>query len=363
MVSFIVPFTERSYLPFDARLSLLLTELCSLANCEVILHVTGVISDKYSQVIRQLESSLVVVQQVKSDNDTYSAGQARNHAVTVAKSDYIFFIDADLAVAPELFSQLKARVHKLATIGPFAFEMYPCLYLSQQATVNFKSDFNAYLDSFMQGHNDMAEGIALASSCLLLNRNWFLQLGGFDIEFIGHGGEDFGLIHKLCLHYPISSFPADYADNIKGQHPGGYLGCRRYFSLYALQHLFEGRFLVHLWHSRPLTHHYHKRRVVNDKLLSDKLRQVRLIQQTVTLESTNSLQASCKVTGKVVADLNANFTSWMESNQIQNGYPIENYPGLFKWADNVVIKRTFRRKLRKLYLKPILFFKDMVFKT
>ncbi|MGL5128239.1 MAG: galactosyltransferase-related protein [Aeromonas popoffii] len=280
----------------------------------------------------------------------FSPGVTRNHAISLAKLDYIFLLDVDLLYSDRFYDCLYQQAHELSHCTNSAFEMYPCLYLTKEETERFDGDFQGCLESFLRGENHRVEGIALASSCLLMNREWFLQLGGFDEQFVGHGGEDLELIDRLTRHYPIGPRPADYGLNIKAQHPGDYQGFRRYFSYYALPHLFAGRFLVHQWHPRPLTHPYHKRRADNDQLLEQML--------------SRSEAERGPLKGPVVPchDLHGelpDFREWMIRLQEEAGYPVNEYPGLLRWQDGITPKRPLWRKLRKLYLNPRAFFRDM----
>ncbi len=280
----------------------------------------------------------------------FSPGVIRNSIILDVTHDYIFLNDSDLVINPRLSKEILEQRNKVQKIGKNAFEMYPCLYLTKEETERFDGDFQGCLESFLRGENHRVEGIALASSCLLLNREWFLQLGGFDEQFVGHGGEDLELIDRLTRHYPIGPRPDDYGLNIKAQHPGDYQGFRRYFSYYALPHLFAGRFLVHQWHPRPLTHPYHKRRAGNDQLLEQML--------------SRSEAERCPLKGPVVPCHNLNgelpdFREWMIRLQEEAGYPVNEYPGLLRWQDGITPKRPLWRKLRKLYLNPRAFFRDM----
>ncbi|WP_080741258.1 galactosyltransferase-related protein [Aeromonas veronii] len=280
----------------------------------------------------------------------YSPGQARNYAVANSSSKMIFIMDVDLLCAPRLAFELELRCIRCAQIDISGFEMYPCLYLTKEETAHFDGDFHGCLESFLRGENHRVEGIALASSCLLMNREWFLQLGGFDEQFVGHGGEDLELIDRLTRHYPIGPRPDDYALNIKAQHPGDYQGFRRYFSYYALPHLFAGRFLVHQWHPRPLTHPYHKRRANNDQLLEQML-----ARSEAERGPLKGPVVPCNDLGGELPD----FREWMIRLQEEAGYPVSEYPGLLRWQEGVQRKRPLWRKLRKLYLNPRAFFADM----
>ncbi|WP_256351232.1 galactosyltransferase-related protein [Aeromonas sp. sif0611] len=301
--------------------------------------------------IKEILSKHGIVSRVLNFNrGDFSPGVARNEAIKSCGSKYIFIFDADLMSQASLIIHIQSLLSQPDYCRPPFFEMYPCLYLTKEETERFDGDFQGCLESFLRGENHRVEGIALASSCLLMNREWFLQLGGFDEQFVGHGGEDLELIDRLTRHYPIGPRPDDYALNIKAQHPGDYQGFRRYFSYYALPHLFAGRFLVHQWHPRPLTHPYHKRRAGNDQLLEQML--------------SRSEAERGPLKGPVVPcnDLNGelpDFREWMIRLQEEAGYPVSEYPGLLRWQDGITLRRPLWRKVRKLYLNPRAFFRDM----
>ncbi|MFQ2072073.1 galactosyltransferase-related protein [Aeromonas veronii] len=280
----------------------------------------------------------------------YSPGQYRNEIISEINYKNVFILDSDLIPSDEALLSIIDKTYQHSTRQIQCFDMYPCLYLTKEETERFDGDFQGCLESFLRGENHRVEGIALASSCLLMNREWFLQLGGFDELFVGHGGEDLELIDRLTRHYPIGPRPDDYALNIKAQHPGDYQGFRRYFSYYALPHLFAGRFLVHQWHPRPLTHPYHKRRANNDQLLEQML-----ARSEAERGPLKGPVVPCNDLGGELPD----FREWMIRLQEEAGYPVSEYPGLLRWQEGVQRKRPLWRKLRKLYLNPRAFFRDM----
>ncbi|MGN5078548.1 galactosyltransferase-related protein [Aeromonas veronii] len=321
--------------------------ILSIDTYETRLHVSGTLLANLRKMLKGLKSLKYLH---RDSMDIYSAGQARNEVAHEACGEYLFFVDADILLNPQLLMGLSNRHKQLAQLGEQAFEMYPCLYLTKEETERFNGDFQGCLESFLHGENHRVEGIALASSCLLMNREWFLQLGGFDEQFVGHGGEDLELIDRLTRHYPIGPRPDDYALNIKAQHPGDYQGFRRYFSYYVLPHLFAGRFLVHQWHPRPLTHPYHKRRANNDQLLEQML-----ARSEAERGPLKGPVVPCNDLGGELPD----FREWMIRLQEEAGYPVSEYPGLLRWQEGVQRKRPLWRKLRKLYINPRAFFADM----
>ncbi|MBL0476139.1 galactosyltransferase-related protein [Aeromonas veronii] len=346
-LSIVIPFSERLFIKEDFRLEKLVCHAIEKTSCEVLIIYSGSLSShrhKWSQGHER------VTWLHAPEYDVFSPGALRNFAAKHANGKYIFFVDADLDLSHNNWKTLICKLQKIIYTNQQAFLMYPCLYLTKEETERFDGDFQGCLESFLRGENHRVEGIALASSCLLINREWFLQLGGFDEQFVGHGGEDLELIDRLTRHYPIGPRPDDYALNIKAQHPGDYQGFRRYFSYYALPHLFAGRFLVHQWHPRPLTHPYHKRRANNDQLLEQML--------ACSEAERGPLKGPvvpCDDLGGELPD----FREWMIRLQEEAGYPVNEYPGLLRWQEGVQRKRPLWRKLRKLYLNPRAFFRDM----
>ncbi|MFM5063651.1 galactosyltransferase-related protein [Aeromonas caviae] len=345
--SIIIPYSERYLSTNDVRLEVLCEQIINEIQCEILVCCSGRL--KKSRDI-WLETNTNIKRTNIPAGKIFNQGLARNNSSNISSCNYLFFLDVDLVCSPHINSHLIEFTSDMVIRPTQAFEMFPCLYLTKEETARFDGDFQGCLESFLRGENHRVEGIALASSCLLMNREWFLQLGGFDEQFVGHGGEDLELIDRLTRHYPIGPRPDDYALNAKAQHPGDYQGFRRYFSYYALPHLFAGRFLVHQWHPRPLTHPYHKRRAGNDQLLEQML--------------SRSEAERGPLKGPVVPcnDLNGelpDFREWMIRLQEEAGYPVSEYPGLLRWQDGITLRRPLWRKVRKLYLNPRAFFRDM----
>lgn len=340
-LSIIIPYLERG----DYRLSALIAFL----GRHNLNDVQVVIFDQSKQPCRQIPKPVTYINSPHCGHSPYSPGAARNEAIKYATGDYIFFMDADLEFDCGFIDWLQQRMYFLARIGKQAFDMYPCLYLSCGYSKQMPIDYEQCLVSYLSGENDVVDGIALASSCLLINKLWFCQLQGFDERFFGHGGEDLELIHRLILHYPVMPRPDDYHLNVKCQHPGGYKGFRAYASYYSVEHLFTRHFLVHRWHPRPLTHKYHRRRVNNDRLLELCLMNCHLI----------STPLPCVLKPDISSD---SFIEWLGRVQQHFDFDKERFPGLYRHTVKVQRDQTVWRKIRKLYLNPKLFFRDWLIK-
>ncbi|WP_299496992.1 glycosyltransferase [uncultured Shewanella sp.] len=346
-ISFIIPYARRSFEKDSTRLLSVINTLIHIPETDIIVFDS---SHKPTQNIPCADNIIYI--HSPFTHKVYSPAIARNQAVNFSKSDYIFFIDVDLIVPDTLLNQLVSIANTLMSINIKAFEMYPCFYLARESPFNNQINLNKQtqivcLDSFMKGNNDIIESIALVTSCLLINRKWFIQLKGFDETFIGHGGEDLELICRLTLHYQKGKLPIDFCHDKKTIHPANYEGFRRYLTQYTLEHLFKFNFFIHRWHPRPLTHKYHRQRKSNETLLQTKIQ--RLMNENNTSISPHQ-----------PASLNQFYQSWIKSLQHHYNWPLQAYPGLFHWQQDMIIKRYFWRKCRKLYVKPRLFFTDLI---
>ena len=318
-------------------------------NLEVVLCDTS--TTRYCHKVRTIASMPGVKYFHEERTGVFSPGQTRNLAVSKAQGRYLFFCDADLLCSEKFVEELFCQVEILERLGQQAFAMFPCLYLSEKATHKVldgeNPDYLQYWQSYFKGELNDVDGIAVASSCLLVERDWFLKLGGFRSEFAGHGCEDFELIHRLSAYYPVGALPDDYSLDQKQQFPADYKGFRRYYSYYSLPHLFAGLFLVHQWHARPLTRLYHRRRTTNEALFSDIMKEQQLPKLNGILP-----YSSCKKL--------PDFQRWVVSQMHSYQLNLEEYPGLFRWKQGVSKPSgSVRRKLRKLFLKPRQFFRDM----
>ena len=274
-------------------------------------------------------------------DDLFSPGKVRNLAVQEVKTEYLLFFDADHVASPQFPDLLIHKLAELQQVGSHAFCMFPFLYLTKNETKQFSGDFSGCLESYLLGQNHRVEAIALSTCCLLLNRQHFLDVGGFDDAYQGHGCEDFDLVHKLTSLYPMYHRNDDYYLDDKQRFPACYTGFRRYFSYYSLEYLFSGAFVLHQWHPRPPIA-YHKQRQGNEVLLQKNMRA--FDQQQV--ETNESLKDCPDLTQFIHAVMN------------NYGFNQQEYSGLFHWKEGVKEQGKLQRKLFKLLRNPAEFLKD-----
>ncbi len=223
-------------------------------------------SKKYNKEISNINS---ITYHYLEMEGIYSASKARNHGAKKAKGEYILFYDVDLVVKSDFIENIFRDIDELKQKAKEAFTIYPCLYLSESKSKLLSKHqmtdklFEEIKLRYLEGFNDEVLYLAVNTSTILVSKEHFFDIGGYNEVFKGHGYEDFELIHRLYLAYPIVQRAEDYALDFKTPFPYHYQGFRQYFAYYALPNFFKGNYTLHLWHPRPLTKKYYRHREIN----------------------------------------------------------------------------------------------------
>lgn len=110
--------------------------------------------------------------------------------------------------------------------------MLPCAYLKEEGSEFLLSKPEEMWDSLVgfdvqSGTNKLVKFYSPASSSMVLNRHKYLEIGGNDNAYIGHGYEDFDFmmrVFKSCAVFEKMPMNLDFDfrnwsfDNFKGFH-------------------------------------------------------------------------------------------------------------------------------------------------
>lgn len=209
----------------------------------------------------------------------FSLARSRNKGAFAAKSPVVIFHDVDFIAMPEVYMRLADTIveRKLAQ-QPHRFFCVPVGFLTETASDEFLQDLpeSKRLDFWSKGLSNLESSGHLqhfvrGSSCMVMNREDLLAIGGHDETYVGHGAEDFELLHRLGARYPIKNRPIDYSVNTGSGLIKEYRGFRAYFSLYGEQVLQEGLTFVHIHHPKRKGWGYyqHKRNFAKLKRLME----------------------------------------------------------------------------------------------
>jgi len=320
------------------------------SNQKTLFHFEIIVSDSsnnfYKENIKKLSSKFKNCKYIyyTLENNIYSAAKARNYGVLNSSFNMILFYDVDLMINDIFIKNLFDDLNQIKQEKK-KFFIYPCLYLTENYTklIENKTDinFNEIKKSYLKGYNDKVLYLAVNTSTILVNKEYFIKIGMYNESFKGHGYEDFELIHRLYINYTNFKIEQDYLEDYKTYFPADYRGFRKYFSYTSLPNFFRDMYTIHLWHPRPLSDKYYKIRKNNQKHFLSSLR--------------NDLK-KYKFNNKQLIAYDQFIFSLMKNNNYD-----ETYCGLYGY--NQFIKKpksSIKRKLRKLILHPIDFIKDAI---
>lgn len=292
----------------------------------------------------------------------YSLGKARNDAAVKASGRYLFFMDIDFIYSNIFWESLYKIINREFSSGEInKFLILPCLYLNERTTniLGNNRDWNEFSkirDSVLEGKNEYVSTIAVTSSTIIVNRRYFLWLGGFRSDYFGHGCEEFDFLHRLSLNYPLATRPKDYYLDETQRFPADYKGFRRYFSYYGLPYLFQPVFLLHRHHPRPLFNRFYRKRKRNEMKLQRHIREYDQGIQLPPLKSDEELSFTSRYQMRALPPI----YSFISDLQASYGFHDKKYCGLFFYQQGIKSESgNVFRKMRKLVMRPRKFFVDL----
>jgi hypothetical protein len=193
-----------------------------------------------------------------------------------ASAPTIVFHDLDFIAPKGIYEAIAAEVRERNLAMDFRrFFCVPVAFLTSGATRDYLSGWRSQGD--VDHHHEFgsraaagagvtAMSIAYGSSCMVLNREHYLAIGGHDEAFWGHGAEDYEFLHRLSSYVPRGPKPPCYYTDFRDNSIRRYRGFRATFALHGIDVFQKGIFVVHLDHpSRPFKGYVQRRR--NSRLL------------------------------------------------------------------------------------------------
>ncbi|EGR0773774.1 hypothetical protein EW121_12755 [Vibrio cholerae] len=203
---------------------------------------------------------------LKRFGELFSIGVCRNTGVLAAVTKYISFQDVDLYAPDFIYKKIERRIAQYQYVNEM--EMIPCLYLTESYSkeyLHFDDDLkdDDVKIAYLENNKEKIQMFAPASSCQIVEREFYLMSGGINKEFYGHGYEDFELHLRLCdlskKFYRTHSITShDYAYDSHD-----YRGYRPYFSMFGRPMMNDGIYFVHLWHDNHVGTNYQRRNRIN----------------------------------------------------------------------------------------------------
>lgn len=197
---------------------------------------------------------------VETGDQPFSVGHARDIGTLHAETPLILYHDIDFLLSPRSYERVleEARLRGMPD-NAYAFFALPGVYLTEDFTQRYLTLFAEGDASFadvllhdgvMRRDKSVYENHTYAISAIVASRYHLLAIGGHDKSFVGHGAEDFELLHRLASYAPRGPKTLNYYRNTMNNSIQRYEGFRAYFALYGIDVFQRGLQMAHLWHPR-----------------------------------------------------------------------------------------------------------------
>lgn len=190
-----------------------------------------------------------------SKKPNFCAATARNAGASASTSQFIMHEDVDLFPYPGFYSDIidEISIQELHRHSN-RFITVPALYLSEEATIQAMSgrlNKNAIIHDYLT-NGPIVNTCLPASSAIVVNRAFYLSIGGYNDQFNGWGLEDLEYAYRLTRSansfLPAVDFPwlieSGYASF------SAYRGWRSQFRLHGDMLSRKGIFIFHAWHPK-----------------------------------------------------------------------------------------------------------------
>jgi glycosyltransferase involved in cell wall biosynthesis len=178
MISFIVPVYYQKKNSYIVQRTKELIELFELYK-----DVELIIADASSFHLFSSNLSHIKIVNLNFTMKNFSPAIARNTAVKYATKKYLFFLDVDLVFNEYFVQELIYTVQQNIEKEKCKFLMLPCLYLTEEGTKLFENSNNKIevidklRDSLMLGKNDLVSRLAVNTSAIVLEKDYFESVG------------------------------------------------------------------------------------------------------------------------------------------------------------------------------------------
>lgn len=208
----------------------------------------------------------------------FSQGLCRNLGISKARAGVVLCLDVDYHLSKANLSKLLKLIKiKQIDSNPNAFLALPCIFLKESADEYLKSFESEFWDFCIQKDLLFSQKhirfLAPLSSSVLMNKHKFLELGGYDDAFIGHGYEDFDFYVRLLKSAALfEKMPKDLAYDERSWQFTHFKGFRSWFKLVGQEAMLNGIYLYHFYHNEPNQNGYLDNRELNHQIFYQRLK-------------------------------------------------------------------------------------------
>lgn len=209
-----------------------------------------------------------------TSSQPFSLSRARNRGAQKAQSQFIMFQDIDMLPYSGFYNDIVEEIQVQGIEQRInAFMMIGVIYLTKYGTQYYSASSKQHLlDRLMVNNSEYIERYSTATSIILLHKEHFDAIGGYDENFEKWGHEDIDLNCRLILEDNLCILPDDFIKDEKNfNNIFEYRGWKSIYRLYGDRTFFKGIVLFHAWHPTHQDSDYYSNKIKNKKYFHDKL--------------------------------------------------------------------------------------------
>ncbi|MDX0605612.1 hypothetical protein GOD78_31370 [Sinorhizobium medicae] len=209
-------------------------------------------SQRLRAVCRELSFDYL---RVTTEKRSFCAATARNLGAAHARSTFIMHEDVDLFGYPGYYQALVREIKLQGLVGcSKRFITVPALYLTTEATEEATSGAlskDEIIHDFLLG-GPMVRTSLPASSVIIINRMYYLSIGGYNDQFSGWGLEDLEFAYRLVRASNSFMSPLNHTWLVEAGYAtaSAYRGWRAQFRLHGEILARKGLFVFHAAHPK-----------------------------------------------------------------------------------------------------------------
>lgn len=215
-----------------------------------------------------------------SESSSFNLARVRNVGAHNASGKYIIFMDVDLLAYPGFYDDLYTEIFlQDLEHNSDKFLMIPVVYLNEDGLEKYNNTKVKLQKHFanqilLEGKFELIEKYSHGTSCILVDRLYYLSIGGQDEKYEGWGYEDYDFTIKMMRLAPLFPKPQNF-ESMAGNFMTikNYSGWKAEYKLYGSYMGRKGIYLLHIQHEedKKFKKNHDKNLQLLQKSLSSKL--------------------------------------------------------------------------------------------
>ncbi len=247
-------------------------------NIEFLVVDDGSAGDKQKQLVQRCrELGLGYSETGANPNDPFNLSRIRNHGAQFARGQLVMFLDVDFMPYDGFYNDIITEAELLNMEKHInQFLMCPVIHLTEQGSLEHEKKKRSHrrqfaINAMLSADCTLMEKYSHGTSVIIINRHYYLSVGGHNESFEQWGYEDYEFTTRLMMKNPQFPLPEHWA-SMTGNFMSlySYKGWKAAYRLHGDWLGNKGIYLCHIHH--PVDKKFHANANKNHRLLKQQLK-------------------------------------------------------------------------------------------